>query len=119
MKQMMIFITILIGVSAHAGYRVTGQVDGTVCSGFIIQHCTTKTVDAVRGEDGKLFEMTQHFQNVSEYRSERCTINVKSGRMNLIKRAAQAATTPDFYTLKDGEYEKINVERITFPCVKE
>lgn len=103
---------------AHAGYHVTGPVEGTVCSGVIIQSCSKRRVDAVEGENGQLHHMKRYFEEVSSYSQARgrCGIVLKSGGIGVLKFLADKARLPNFYEQVGDRYERIDVESLSFNC---
>lgn len=104
------FVLVASG-SAQAGYHRTGPVSGTVCSGFIIQSCAIRRIDAVRNTDGSLYTFKAYFDSVDEYHSQNGGLcHVKVGRF---QRQAFLEQQPD------GSYEEIHPDYVTFHCRKE
>lgn len=105
---------------AVAEYVATGPVEGQVCRGFVIEQCKFYQIDAVKGSDGRLYTMTDRFEKVDEYNSSkrRCWIRTKSTGWGLWSSAANAMLQPDFYRKAESGYEKLDVEYLSFPCVK-
>ena len=61
-----------------ARYCATGHVQGSVCRGFVIEHCSMKTIAAVKGADGSLHELPGCFDQVSDFKAGRCWISTKA-----------------------------------------
>jgi hypothetical protein len=105
----------------HAAYVATGEIRGNDCSGFIIQVCEVRVVEAVQGDDGRLYTLRREFATVDEYNESKrkCWIKTKSTRIDLVSLAANALAAPTFYS-KDasGKYEKLKVDYIVFDCVR-
>ena len=115
-----IFVLWCAGVEAsRAGYVVDGVITGSVCNSYvIISSCKIVHVDAVAGDDGKLFTVKERFDQVTEYSSGRCWIRLVSG--GWLSWIWSKAAGPVFYTkLPNGEYEKIAPEYVTFACKKD
>ena len=93
---------------ARADYLVLGPVTAFQCHGFIIESCRSRRVDALRGLDGRLYEMNRRLKRVDEYDGSRCHIRV---------RWTNTATYME--RQPDGTYEALTgVESITFKCRK-
>ena len=104
---------------ALADYVRTGPAKGEDCTLGVV--CKWHTVDAVSDKNNKLHELAFSFNKVSSYdkRKQRCWINTSSGHsFGFLGYAFDAAFRPNFYTLKNGSYKKINFDFITFPCTK-
>lgn len=111
----------LIFSEAHADYCAVGKIEGNVCKGFVIESCKFVRVDAVKGDNGKLFTVNECYSDVSEHSEGkgRCWINTKSKGGGAISWALNAATQPEFlHKNENGEYEEIDVEYLTFKCVR-
>ena len=69
-----------------AAYYVSGEIEGNVCRGFVIEACGLHKIHAVRGSDGRLFEVTNRFESVSEYKesSGRCWVSTKSTSLGVL-----------------------------------
>jgi hypothetical protein len=117
-----IFALFALAISApvYADYFAIGKIEGQVCYGFGIEVCGLHIISAVKGDDGKLYEPNTHYQSVSEYResSGRCWIHTKTTKLGLFNSVANAVFQPTFYEKVNGEYEKLDVEYITFKCRK-
>ncbi|MEW8424807.1 MAG: hypothetical protein AB2609_08850 [Candidatus Thiodiazotropha sp.] len=106
---------------AHADYCAVGKIEGNVCKGFVIESCKFVQVDSVKDDNGKLFTVKECYNEVSEYNEGkgRCWINTKSKGGGAISWALNAATQPEFlHKNKNGEYEELDVEYLTFKCVR-
>ena len=81
---------------------------------------TETNVDAVKGEDGRIYSLQQSYKKVDEYDSSkrRCWIYTKS--RNSIGKLIDLFTASTFYEKNtDGSYTKIkNLSSITFSCDK-
>ena len=102
-----------------ADYYVTGKITGWKES-FMGFKVTETNVDAVKGEDGKIYTLQQSYKKVDEYDSSkrRCWIYTKS--RNSIGKLIDLFTASTFYEKNtDGSYTKIkNLSSITFSCDK-
>ena len=84
------------------------------------------SVDAVEGEDGRLYTIQTRYPDVSRYWTRKngtgmCRINLKAQRrVGFWDDAANLLFGgPDFYTkTSGGGYEKVDVEYIAFECRK-
>jgi hypothetical protein len=106
---------------AQAEYCAIGNIKGNVCSGFVIEACKFVQVDAVKGDDDKLYTVNRCYGSVSEYSESkgRCWIKTKSKGGGLLSWGVNAATQPEFFHLSEnGDYEKLDVEYLTFKCQK-
>ena len=106
---------------AIADYAVVGKIEGSSCWGVGFQMCSMKTIEAVKGDDGRLYTVAESFPRVSEYSASkgRCWIRAKDSGTGLISMAANAAFSPSFYEkTSSGEFKKVDVEYITFKCTK-
>ena len=119
MKKL-IFLLLLFSQHLLADYYRTGQVKGEDCTFGII--CKWYSVDAVEGEDGKLYNLNKVYPNVSSYRSgknSRCWIDNSLGHeWGVLGYAFDSAFRPNFYTKKNGKLIKKSFDQISFPCVK-
>jgi hypothetical protein len=116
-------LTILVSAalwpgSAVADYYVTGRIEGQVCTSYIVfDTCSFVKIDAVKGDDGNLYTVTNRFSSVNEHHDGRCWINTKSTGGGLISWGANFLMAPEFLTKTvDGTYEPVDAEYITFPC---
>ena len=108
----------ITSVSAHAGYRVIGEIKGQVCKGFVIEACSMKVVAAVENNQGGLSEVKRYFNTVSEYKSStsHCYVRIKSKSDSIFSKGADALLNPVFYERVDGQYRKIDVDYLSFQC---
>jgi hypothetical protein len=116
-----VYLLLALASSSEAAYLVAGPIKGTVCRGFIIEHCSSYQIDAVRGSDGKLYTVRSEFEDVDDFneRTGRCSIRTKSKSLGLISLGINLATQPVFLTKDDnGEFKELDVEYITFGCVR-
>jgi len=111
-----LFIT-LYSTPLFADYYAIGEISGTECSGFIIKSCEKKIINAVE-KDGNLYEITKRFSNVDRYSNGKCTIKTKNNNGGIIASATNAIKQPNFLTLKNGSYESVDAEYISFKCAK-
>jgi len=114
-------LALLIVTETRADYCAVGTIEGNVCKGFVIESCKFVRVDAVKGDNGKLFTVKECYDEVSEYSEGkgRCWINTKSKGSGVLSWAINAAAQPEFlHKNENGEYEKIDVEYLTFECVR-
>ena len=102
-----------------ADYYVTGKITGWKES-FMGFKVTETNVDAVKGEDGKIYTLQQSYKKVDEYNPSqgRCWIYTKSH--SSFGKLIDLFSASTFYEKNaDGSYTKIkNLSSITFPCVK-
>ena len=107
---------------ANAEYIVTGKIRGQECTSYIvIESCTWRSINAAKGEDGRLYTLAQRYAEVSQYseKKDRCWIDIKSRRWGLISAIINLFSDVTFYEKqKDGSYEELDVEYLVFPCVK-
>jgi hypothetical protein len=105
--------------SSFAKYLVEGQIEGSVCTNYIVfQTCKFVNVDAVQGDDGELFEIKTQFDNVTEENNGLCFIRLKYE--GWIAWALRKTVGPTFFTKKqDGQFEKIDLEYVVFKCKKQ
>ena len=118
----MYFALTVASSAAIADYAVVGKVEGNSCWGVGFQMCSLKTIEAVKGEDGKLYTVADSFAKVSEYNAAkgRCWIKTKDSSLGLISMAANSAFSPTFYEkTSSGEFKKVDVEYVTFKCIKQ
>lgn len=123
MKAGIISIAVLgfFSSSVQAGYYAIGPIEGQVCSGFVIQSCSRKTVAAVENSNGGLSEIKRYFRQVTEHNksTDRCFVRIKSKDDSLISAGIDAIRNPKFYEKVGGEYKKIDIEYLTFNCKSE
>ena len=65
-----IVMLMALAPGAKANYERTSKATATVCSGFVIEKCSTATVLALEKE-GKYFELKTRFDSVEDYRADR------------------------------------------------
>ena len=109
----------LLSSSAAADYVATGQIEGQVCRGWVIESCRFAKVAAVAGDNGQLYTVRNRYDEVSDYdeRRGRCWIEIKSRGAGYLSDALNALAAVQFYELSEaGQYEEIDVEYLTFPC---
>lgn len=107
-------------LAAFADYCAVGEIEGNLCKGFIVEACKLVRIDAVKGDDGKLFTVKRCYPSVSEYDQTkgRCWIRTKSTGGGLLSWAFNAPQQSVFYhKTAHGEYEELDVEYVTFKCV--
>lgn len=125
--QIKTFVLFFIGIfylssaTANNEFCAVGDIEGSVCKGIFIKSCKFVKVDAVKGNNDKLFTINECYQKVSNFdeRKGRCWINTKVRGDNLIFSAVNSAFQPEFFHKnKKGNYEELDVDYITFQCVK-
>jgi hypothetical protein len=103
-----IFLIALMSHPTEAEYIVTGTIRGQVCSNYLaVSKCHMVDVDAVEGDGGQLYTVTQRFKTVTSGpdNSGTCWIRLPS------------KSGPHFFTkTQDGKYKKINTEYLVFDC---
>ena len=120
-RSILLSLAFILPTLALADYAATGVIKGNVCTGFFVEFCRMVPILAVKGDDGRLYTMTTRYSKVDEYnaKTRRCWISTKARGAGLWSSAANLAFQPDFYTRnEDGEYEEVDVEYLTFECVK-
>ena len=105
--------------TCDSGYIVKGRIEGSICSNWVVfSTCHLVDVDAIEGDGGKLFTVTDRFETVNEYTGERCFIRLQHD--GWIEWLVRNATGPVFFTkLPDGKFKKVAVEYLTFACEEE
>ena len=114
MKILVFIILIFFNTNAFADYYVTGKITGghKKYMGFVLE---IVNVDAV-GKKGELYNLQKFYKKVSDYKNGRCWIDTRLGQ---IGKVLNFFRNQNFYELQsDGTYKKLNLEYITFPCVK-
>lgn len=104
---------------ADARFCATGPIEGQECTGIGIEVCSMMRIDAIEGEEGRLYTVSECYEEVSDYdaRKGRCWITTKSRSWGLFSWVINAVNQPTFYHRNDaGEYEELDVEYVTFPC---
>lgn len=107
----------ILSTPSLADYYAIGEISGTECSGFIIKSCEKNIINAVE-KDGNLYEITKKFSNVDRYSNGKCTIKTKNNNGGVIAGITNAIKQPNFLTLKNGSYESVDAEYISFRCTK-
>lgn len=112
-------LTAPLALAQH--FVATGQIEGNVCHGFVVESCHLVTLDAVKGHDGEFYTVKRHYSHVSEYSESQhhCWITVKSRGLGIISWVINWFTGPEFYR-KDaiGRYVSVDVDYVTFDCIK-
>lgn len=105
------FFCLVVSTPAFSDYYVTGKIIGheSVLLGFGSKEVN---VDAVK-QDGRWFEPSTRYAEVSSYRDGRCWIN-----FGWAMKSINAWQGTSFYEIKDGTARKLNLSDISFPCVK-
>ena len=102
-KLPMIFLA-LVGTtaSAFAEYVVTGKFEGTFCTGFGIEFCSVKEIDATVG-NGQLYHLPNRYDDVDEYHEKisQCSIVVHNSWFNWF-----IGDVPVFYRFLSGPVEQ-------------
>ncbi len=115
--------SILISASAAADFIITGPVKATSCSGIGIQSCSTIEVQAVKGSDGRTYEIKKRLSTVTEYneRKGRCSVDFSNrGSMSIVSKLSRAANTPVFLEIRNGgQFVEVKPDYISFRCMKE
>ena len=63
--------------------------------------------------------MPESFESVDEYRNQTCHLRLDGGGMWPLNWMLKKLLKPDFYTQKDGEFEKVDPVDVSFKCVKQ
>ncbi len=109
---------------AYADYIRTGPVAGpeTTFIGIGRKGSGLHSVDAMEGEDGKLYRIQQRFTEVDEYKNGRCWVHIKSkgfmGVPNIFSGIANMFNGSFYERQGDGTYEEIDVDSLIFNCRK-
>ena len=120
-------VPLILSMSALADYLAVGPFSGEECTNYVVfDKCETHSVDAVEGEDGRLYTLQTRYPEVSRHWARKngtgmCRINLKAQRrVGFWDDAANMLFGgPDFYTkTSSGGYEKVDVEYIMFECRK-
>jgi hypothetical protein len=107
---------------AYANYIRTGPVIGpeTTFIGVGRKGSGTHSVDAIEGEDGKLYRIQQRFSEVDEYRNGRCWVHLKSkgflGVPNIFSGISNLFNASYFSRQPDGSFEEIDIDSLIFNC---
>lgn len=120
-KSLAVAFAVAFSAPAWADYYATGPIEGNVCWGFGIEVCGLHTIAAVKGDDGRLYEVQRQFSSVTEYKEStgRCWIKTKAKGGGLLSWGINTITQPVFYErTSSGEHKELDVEYVTFKCVK-
>lgn len=116
-------ISTLTSLPALADFIIAGPVKATSCTGIGIQSCSTVEVQAVKGSDGRTYEINRRLASVTEYneRKGRCSVDFSNrGSMSIVSKLSSAANTPVFLEIRDdGQYVEVKPDYISFKCRKE
>ena len=115
-------IMLLYSISATATYCATSPLVASECWSFGIKSCKILQVDAIKGDDGKLYKPPRCFNDVSNYRERdsRCWIYVNQEGLGILRSVLGTSSSSSFYHLnKNGQYEVIDPESITFKCTRQ
>lgn len=119
MKTFITLFIFFISSFAFGDYVRTGPVIGEDCTCIGICSCSKVSIYAV-GEKGNLYEISERWKKVRSYSNNRCWVSVAAKSMDLGFLAYGINFfKPDFYTMKNGKYEKVTVQDISFSCFKE
>lgn len=108
-----------VSSAVRADYYATGPIEGQVCSGIVIQACGFKTVAAVEGSNGRIYEVTRRFATVSSFNesTQRCIVRIKTRGDSIISWGIDALKNPTFYELSpSGRHVAVDVEYLSFKC---
>ncbi len=106
---------------SKADYLVTGKIMGTECTNYaVFKSCSGgKSVDAVKGKDGKLYHLPNRFAEVSEYNGRNCFIRLESMFGGAVGWLSEAMTNATFYERQsNGSYKELDLGYIRFRCRK-
>jgi hypothetical protein len=119
-KALMTVILLILSSTTWAEYIATGAFEGTVCNGIVIKSCEPHhNIVAVKGDDGKLHELSRSFDSVTEQNGKTCIINTKSSTGGILSFAINAINQPVFFEkTSSGELNEVDVEYMTFQCIK-
>lgn len=116
---MMVFGFLLYPSVSGADYVRTGPVTGTVCTGFVVEFCSPIPIVATKEEE-RFYPMPKSFETVDEYRNQTCHVRLDDGGMwTPLDWMLKKLTKPNFYTFKDGEFEKVDPDYLSFKCFKQ
>lgn len=101
--------------TANAEYLVTGSTSAEVCHAFGTV-CKIVRVDAVSDPKGNLFELPRSYPRVDSYSGKTCSRHAKPTTPGILGMAIQAFNGPTYMQNVNGEYRKVDAERIIFPC---
>ena len=118
---------IVMPMTALADYIAVGSFEGEECTSYLVLDvCDMRSVDAVKGDDGRLYSVRRRYPDVSKYwvrkkRTQMCRINLKGRRaIGLWDDAANLlfGSSTKFYTKTSQGYKKVDVEFLQFKCRK-
>jgi len=120
MKSLVFLVCFFISSLALADYIRTGPVTGEDCTCIGICSCSKVAIYALGENNDKLYEIAERWKKVRSYNNNRCWVSVaaKSTDLGFLAYGINFFK-PNFYTMKNGNYEKVTVQDISFPCVKE
>ncbi len=110
-----VFLLLLHCCDASAAFAVDGPVTGNVCHGFGIKICGPHVVEAIK-VDGTLYNVPRSFKSVDSFSSGQCRIDVKVSESTIFGLAADALRRFSFYEKTTSGLDKIEVDRLNFPC---
>lgn len=120
-KAALFAAALIHSASAVAGYVATGPMTSSSCANYVVfSSCEIVTVDAV-GSNGSMYEPRREWDDVDKFNPNTgiCMVRVgRSGSLALTDKIINATTQPTFYTRKNGNFEKINIEYLNFQCRK-
>ena len=105
----------------QAEYVAIGPIEGNVCQGWGIQVCGRRKLEAVKDDGGRLHKILKIYAEVSEFKesSSRCFIKTKFSGLGLLSSGVNAVKQPVFLErTSTGELKELNVDYITFKCIK-
>ena len=119
MRLVLLFtLSLFWAVPASADYYVTGQIQGWETR-FLGAVGHFVNVDIYKSGDD-YYEMKKVYSKVSDYKKKenRCWINTKKSS-DIFSMALNFFSTTAFIEVQDdGSYKEVDVEFLTFPCVK-
>ena len=120
-----VFLLLSPSTPALADYIATGPFEGEECTSYVVfDRCKTHSVDAVEGDDGRLYTLQERYEDVSKHwvrknGTQMCRIDVKAQRRTGLwdNVANLLLARPTFYTrTSDGRHEEVDVEYLMFKC---
>lgn len=117
-----IAMIVIFSALVYAEYCAVGGYEGSVCSGFVIESCEFKSIDAVSSHgDKSLFTMRECHDDVDEFRKingkQMCWINTKNSFLEYATLGIKK-TLPTFYHKSNNKYEKVQPDFLVFECEK-
>jgi hypothetical protein len=117
-----------VSFGANAGYMVLDQVRGFTCENWIIfDRCKYIDIYAADDQNGKLFTLQKYFKDVDEYKKIKdyyfCNIRTSPNNTDTLGKVIsffkKKINGNNFYTKdKDGKFEMVNIEHLSFKCLK-